>query len=188
MEGIVIIDCIGSEAPLDKLPTKGEIAILDSDNEQVLAFSKLQELAIIKNKINFLDSEIKSLEIKHGIDALRESKAKKAKEYQELLDEIIPTVTFSEDKFLKAAKLKGESYRAGHLKLIRKSRTVRSVIVDKFLKAFPDIEVLKNVVSVQVGKAEDEIGKRKLDDYVEKTTTYSYELQDLSEGLPLAEG
>lgn len=185
MEGCNGSDCeVLRLIDIEKVPDKGEFDMLEKDNKQVLAFTKLQELAIIKNKINFLESEIKSLEIKHGIDALRDAKTKKAKEYQDLLDEIVPTLTFSEDKFLKAAKLKGESYRAGRIKLIRKSRTVRSVIVDKFLKAFPDIEILKNVVSIQVGKAEDEIGKKRLDNFVEKNTTFSYELQDLLENLP----
>ena len=107
-------------------------------------------------------------------------------EYKELLDKIVGQVQFSEDRFLKALKKKGDSYREGPLKLVRYSRTVRSVDTQRFLDSIKDLELqkrlelLSRVCKIEVGKAEIEVGKRQLDPLCNRNVTYSYEVFDLS--------
>lgn len=143
-------------------------------------WTKLQRLAWIKSNIQFLEEEIEVIERTSGIVKLREHIVKYSSEYKKELDALVPTLTFKEDAILKAAKVKGDSYREGNLKLVRKPRTVRSVKIEQFLEAYLDLDILKRVVKIEVGKAEDEVGKRALDQFVEKKTTYIYELQDLN--------
>jgi len=64
----------------------------------------LRDLAAIKSRIEELDREIKETELACGITRLKEQRALKQQDYDTLLAEIVPTFTFTEDRFLKALK------------------------------------------------------------------------------------
>ena len=140
----------------------------------------LQRLAELNAQVEDFNREITEAEAIYGIKLLKEHRDLRMQEYKELLDKIVGQVQFSEDRFLKAIKKKGDSYREGSLKLVRYSRTVRSVDPKRFITSYPDLELLAKVCKVEVGKAEIMIGKRELDPMCDKNVTYSYEVFDLS--------
>jgi len=138
----------------------------------------LRDLAAIKSRIEELDREIKETELACGITRLKEQRALKQQEYDTLLAEIVPTLTFTEDRFLKALKKKGDSYREGALKLIRHPTVRRKILLDKFLDAFPS-DIIRKCCKIELTKADNLVGKDTMEDFVEKETTYSYELVSL---------
>lgn len=113
-----------------------------------------------------------------SIKAMREQRAIKAMEYEQELARIAPGLQYGEDKFLMALKKKGESFREGNVKIIRSSRTTRAVLTEKFAAKFPDL--LAKVCKVELTKADALVGKKTMDDFVEKKTTYSYEVLDMA--------
>lgn len=98
-------------------------------------------------------------------------------EYDSCLERVLKTAVFKEDKFLQAIKRKGDSYREGNLKLIRKPTTRRTVRRDEFVAAYPDIFL--RIGTVPIREAEATIGKGALDAICDRQTAYSYELIDL---------
>ncbi len=141
------------------------------------AMTAMQELASMKRRSAEIDKQIREAEEAYGIRLLREQKAAIDAEFAAKQAEIAPTLTYSEDKFLLAIKRKGDSYREGKLKMIRTSRTTRNVLTEKFAAAFPDL--LKSVCKIELTKADALVGKKTMEQYVEKKMTYSYELVDL---------
>ena len=139
----------------------------------------LQRLAAVKSQIDDFDQQIERDKQIYGIKLLEQSKADRQKEYEDLLDQIVSSVEFSEDRFLKALKKKGDSYREGSLKLIRHSTTRRKVLLDKFLATFP-YDIVKRCCKIELTKADRAVGKDTMDDFVEKETTYDYELLDMT--------
>ena len=140
----------------------------------------LAQLAAIQAQIDEFNNQIEHDKQIYGIKLLEKYRADRQAEYDNLLAEIVPTVTFGEDKFLKALKKKGDSYKEGSLKLIRHSTTRRKVLLDKFLATFP-YEIVKRCCKIELTRADKAIGKDTMDDFVTKETTYSYELLDLTE-------
>lgn len=111
------------------------------------------------------------------IKALREQRAQRSVEYEEELSRIAPSLEYGEDKFLKALKKKGESFREGKIKIMRTSRTVRNVLTEKFAKTFPDL--LPKVCKIELTKADALIGKKTMEQFCEQSTSYRYELVDM---------
>jgi len=156
------------------------IATVKDSNE--IAFPELtplQKLAAIQAQIDDFDKQIEHDKQIYGIKLLEKYRADRQAEYDNLLAEIVPTVTFGEDKFLKALKKKGDSYKEGSLKLIRHSTTRRKVLIDKFLATFP-YEIVKRCCKIELTRADKAIGKDTMDDFVTKETTYDYELLDMT--------
>jgi len=149
-----------------------------SVSEEIPMGSPLQELAAMKRRSSELQAQISEAEEAYGIRLLREQKADVDAEFSARLSEVAPTLSYGEDKFLKALKRKGESYREGSLKIVRTSRTTRTVLAEKFAAAFP--QLLPVVSRIELTKADALVGKKTMEQYVEKKTTYSYEFQDMS--------
>jgi hypothetical protein len=152
-----------------------------STTEEIRMGSPLQELAAMQRRSAEIAQQISEAEEAYGIRLLREQKAEIDAAFSARLGEVAPTLPYGEDRFLKAIKRKGESYREGSLKIIRSSRTTRAVLTEEFAAAFPDL--LKSVCKVELTKADALIGKKTMERYVEKKTTYSYELVDLKEDI-----
>jgi len=139
----------------------------------------LAQLAAIQAQIDEFNNQIEHDKQIYGIKLLEQARDDRQKEYDDLLAKIVPTLEFKEDKFLKALKKKGDSYKEGSLKLIRHSTTRRKVLLDKFLATFP-YEIVKRCCKIELTRADKAIGKDTMDDFVTKETTYSYELLDMT--------
>ena len=139
----------------------------------------LQKLAAVKAQIEDFDAQIEHDKQIYGIKLLEQARADRQKEYDTLIEQIVPTLKFTEDRFLKALKKKGDSYKEGSLKLIRHSTTRRKVLLDKFLATFP-YEIVKRCCKIELTRADKAIGKDTMDDFVEKEVSYSYELLDMT--------
>ena len=139
----------------------------------------LQRLAAVKDQIEDFSRQIEKYKKLYGITRLEAEKANRQKEYDSLLAEIVPTVEFSEDKFLKALKKKGDSYKEGSLKLVRNTTTRRKVLLNKFLATFPR-NIVNQCCKIELGKADKVVGSDTMEDFVEKEISYSYTLLDLS--------
>lgn len=144
---------------------------------ETIVISPIQNLATMHRGLRALDRQIAEAEEAFGIKALREKRASLSVEYEEELSRIAPSLEYGEDKFLKALKKKGESFREGKIKIMRTSRTVRSVLTEKFAKTFPDI--LPKVCKIELTKADALVGKKTMEQFCEKSTTYRYELVDM---------
>jgi hypothetical protein len=144
---------------------------------ETLEVSPVQNLMAMHRGLNTLDSQIAEAEETFGIKAMKDRRSQLALEYSEELDRIAPVLEYSEDKFLKALKKKGESYREGSIKIMRTSRTIRNVLTEKFATAFPDL--LKSVCKIELTKADALVGKKTMDAFVTKETTYRYEVVDM---------
>jgi len=118
-----------------------------------------------------------------NIAALKESLKAWQQEYDAALSRVLETATFSEDKFLRAIKRKGDCYREGNLKLIRTPTVRRTIRRDEFVATYP--EIFNRIGTVPIREAEAEIGKKALDVLCNKQTSYSYEVVDM--GLRSAE-
>lgn len=156
------------------------IATVKDSNE--IAFPELtalQKLAAVKAQIEDFDAQIKHDKQIYGIKLLEQARADRQAEYDALMEQIVPTLEFTEDRFLKALKKKGDSYKEGSLKLIRHSTTRRKVLLDKFLATFP-FEIVKRCCKIELTRADKAIGKDTMDDFVTKETTYDYELLDMT--------
>ena len=138
------------------------------------AMTPIQQLGALQSQIKDFDEQIDAMEQVYGISLLREQRAARQAEYESLKNEIAPGLPYSEDTFLKAINKKGDSYREGGFKMIRTSRTVRNVLTEKFVEAFPDL--LKSVCKIELTKADALVGKTTMERYTERKTTYSYEL------------
>lgn len=142
-----------------------------------LPSSPLQQLAQLQEQIEDLDTQIAEAEETYGIRRLRETREKKQAAFLAELERIVPTLQFSEDRFLKSLKKRGDSFKDGAWKLVRTSRTTRTVLMDKFADAFPDL--LRKVAKIELTKADALVGKKTMESYVDKKISYSYELVDL---------
>ena len=142
-----------------------------------VVISPVQTLAAMHRGIRDLDRQIAEAEEAAGIREMRQQRAEMSCRYEEELSRIAPSLEYSEDKFLKALKKKGESFREGKIKIMRTSRTVRTVLTEKFAATFPDL--LKSCCKVELTKADALVGKKTMDAFVEKTTSYRYELVDM---------
>lgn len=145
---------------------------------EIISVSPIQNLAAMHRGLKALDDQIAEAEATLGLKAMREKRAQMAVEYEAELTRIAPGLPYGEDKFLKALKKKGESYREGNVKIMRSATTRRTVLTDKFAAAFPDL--LPSVCKIELTKADALVGKKTMDAYVEKTTTYRYEVVDMS--------
>ena len=153
-------------------------ATMEQETVIIPELTPLQRLAAVKAQIEDFNKQIEQDKLLYGIKLLEQNRDARQKEYNDLLDQIVPTLEFSEDKFLKALKKKGESYREGSLKLVRNTTTRRKVLLDKFLATFP-YDIVKRCCKIELGKADKAVGSDTMDDFVEKEISYSYELQDL---------
>lgn len=144
---------------------------------ETIVVSPIQNLAAMHRGLRDLDRRIAEAEETSGIKALRKKRASLSVEYEEELSRIAPSLEYGEDKFLKALKKKGESFREGKIKIMRTSRTDRSVLTEKFAKKFPDI--LPKVCKIELTKADALVGKKTMEQFCEKSTTYRYELVDM---------
>lgn len=143
-----------------------------------VTISPIQNLAAMHRSLKALDEQIAEAEATLGLKAMREKRSQMSVEYEDELARIAPSLPYGEDKFLKALKKKGESYREGDVKIMRSATTRRTVLTDKFAEAFPDL--LKSVCKIELTKADALVGKKTMDDFVKKMTTYRYEVVDMS--------
>jgi len=156
------------------------VVTVKMSNEVVLPeLTPLQQLAAIRAQIEDFDKQIEHDKQIYGIKLLEKAREDRQKEYDTLIEQIVPTLEFTEDRFLKALKKKGDSYKEGSLKLIRHSTTRRKVLLDKFLATFP-YEIVKRCCKIELTRADKAIGKDTMDDFVTKETTYDYELLDMT--------
>lgn len=139
----------------------------------------LAQLAAIRAQIEDFDKQIEHDKQIYGIKLLEQARADRQAEYDALMEQIVPTLEFKEDKFLKALKKKGDSYKEGSLKLIRHSTTRRKVLLDKFLATFP-FEIVKRCCKIELTLADRAVGKDTMDEFVDKEVSYSYELLDMT--------
>ncbi len=139
----------------------------------------LAQLAAIQAQIDDFNVQIEHDKQIYGIKLLEQARADRQKEYDNLLAQTVPTLEFTEDRFLKAIKKKGDSYKEGPLKLVRRSTTRRKVLLDKFLDTFP-YDIVKRCCKIELTRADKAIGKDTMDDFVTKETTYDYELLDMT--------
>ena len=156
------------------------VATVKESNE--IAFPELtplQQLAAIRAQIDDFNVQIEHDKQIFGIKLLEKARDDRQKEYDNLLAQTVPTLEFTEDRFLKALKKKGDSYKEGSLKLIRHSTTRRKVLLDKFLATFP-YDIVKRCCKIELTKADKAVGKDSMDQFVTKETTYDYELLDLT--------
>jgi len=154
-------------------------ATMEQETVIIPELTPLQRLAAVKAQIEDFNKQIEQDKLLYGIKLLEQNREARQKEYNDLLDQIVPTLEFSEDKFLKALKKKGESYREGSLKLVRNTTTRRKVLLDKFLATFP-YDIVKRCCKIELGKADKVVGSDTMEDFVEKEISYSYTLLDLS--------
>lgn len=150
-----------------------------SEPVEIPAMTDMQKLAFLKREIALLDVDISAAEEACGVTKMKHLRSEKQQEFSDLLADTSARVEYSEDKFLKALKRKGDSYREGAMKIVRSSRTTRAVLTEKFAAAFPDL--LPKVCKIELTKADALVGKATMDAFVEKKTTYSYEFVDMSE-------
>ena len=156
------------------------VVTVKQSNEVVFhELTPLQQLAAIRAQIEDFDKQIEHDKQIYGIKLLEKDREDRQKEYDTLIEQIVPTLEFTEDRFLKALKKKGDSYKEGSLKLIRHSTTRRKVLLDKFLATFP-YEVVKRCCKIELMRADKAIGMDTMDDFVEKEVSYSYELLDMT--------
>jgi len=155
--------------------------VIASAQEEVILppLTPLAQLAAIQAQIEDFDKQIEHDKQIYGIKLLEQARADRQAEYDALMEQIVPTLEFKEDKFLKALKKKGDSYNEGSLKLIRHSTTRRKVLLDKFLATFP-YEIVKRCCKIELTRADKAIGKDTMDDFVEKEVSYSYELLNMT--------
>jgi hypothetical protein len=133
---------------------------------ETIVVSPIQNLAAMHRGIRSLDAQIAEAEETFGIKAMKQKRAELSVEYEEELSRIAPSLEYGEDKFLKALKKKGESYKEGKVKIMRTSRTTRSVLTEKFVAAFPDL--VKSVCKIELTKADALVGKKTMDEFVER--------------------
>ena len=167
-------------------------------SEEVPAGSALQELAAMKRRSDELEAQITEAEEAYGIRLLREQKAQVDADFSARLAEIGPTLSYGEDKFLKALKKKGESYREGGLRIIRTARTNRIVRAKDFVTAFPglirsrlenpDMTVeaalrllLESGCKIELTKIDGMVGKATVKSYCDEKVSYSYEFLSMPE-------
>ena len=160
-----------SEPEIKNLPTGVDEIVFPQ-------LTPMEQLGALKGQIDDFDAQIRRDKDLYGITLLETEKAKRVTEYEGLLAKIASEVEFTPDKFLEALKKKGDSYIEGRWKLLRQATIRRKVLTDKFLKAFP-ASITNRCVKVELGKADKIVGSETMDQFVEKQTTYSYELQDL---------
>ena len=71
----------------------------------------LAQLAAIQAQIDDFNVQIEHDKQIYGIKLLEQARADRQKEYDNLLAQTVPTLEFTEDRFLKAIKKKGDSYK-----------------------------------------------------------------------------
>ena len=102
-----------------------------------VTISPIQNLAAMHRSLRAQDKQIAQMEIDMGITAMKQRRSEIAAEYEVELARIAPTLEYAEDKFLRAMKKRGESYREGNVKIMRTSRTIRNVLTEKFCGHIP---------------------------------------------------
>lgn len=149
----------------------------------------------MKRRSDELQSQITEAEEAYGITLLRQQKAQLDLDFSALLGEVAPKLTYGEDKFLKAAKKKGESYKEGTIRIIRTSRTNRIVRAKDFVTAFPglirsrlenpDMTVeaalrllIETGCKIELTKIDGMVGKATMKNYCDEKKSYSYEFLD----------
>lgn len=156
-----------------------EAAQAQIETVEIPPMTDMQRLCALRREILTIESGIAAAEAACGINTLRKRLAEKDSEFSVLLAAVSRRVVFSEDKFLKAIKKRGESYREGDGKIIRTSTTRRSIDRARFVAAHKDLALA--ICTIPIKAAEEAIGKRALDAFCEKNTTYSYQFTDMSE-------
>ena len=166
--------------------------MIAEEEEEIQAGSPLQELAAMRRRSDELEAQITEAEEAYGIRLLREQKAQMELDFTTRLAEIGPTLSYGEDKFLKALKKKGESHREGGLRVIRTSRTTRIVRVGEFVRAFPGLIrsrlenqnmtdeaamrlLLESGSKIELTKIDALVGKATVKNYCDEKVSYSYE-------------
>ena len=139
------------------------------------AKGKLQKIANLQKMMEKIDKDITDREQTFGIKDLREERSKLSKEYDKELKAVISAVKFSPDRFLASRGSNADSYREGPTKLIRSSRTVRSIMRGAFVRDHKDLAL--KICTIPVGEAEKALGAELLERYCSRKTTYSYDLE-----------
>jgi len=155
------------------------VVVIDGKSEaiELPPMTEMQKLISMRQEIDGYDKDIAELEISSGIEGIKAKREKVAARYEKQLELVVSTVEFKEDKFLKAQKKKGDSYKEGTWKLIRHSTTRRAVNTAKFIEKYMDIAL--KICTIPVGKAEKILGEETLNPLCDATTTHSYELVNI---------
>ena len=135
--------------------------IASPETIQVSDLTPMQQLLMAQKRISALKAELKEWQASYDSNLL----------------EILRTAEFSEDRFLKATRRNGESYREGDVKLIRSPRTQRTIRRDDFIMNHP--EVFNRIAEIPLQQAEAAIGKDALDSLCDTTISYSYMAIDM---------
>jgi hypothetical protein len=149
----------------------------------------LEDLAILKHMIKSEEYKIEEINInfEESIkDKIKEKNSAQApilnrieqfkKSYDEMFREICDNAKFEKDRFLKAAKIKGDSYKEGRYRIIRHIKTERKLNQAEFKNKYPE-EFIK-IAEVGLTKADSEIGKNRVNQLCTINEKYSFEFYD----------
>lgn len=168
-----------------------QIQIQEPETKEVRVIS-LEEIREIRREIrdNQLVIDNAESEFEKATKKQREAKEKiqnpvydkieelKKKE-KELFEEACNQAVFSEDPFLRSVKVKGDSYKEGPLKIIRHIKDTRTLNQSAFQQQYP--EEFKKIAKVELGKADNEVGKNKVNELCNIARSYTFEFYDSKE-------
>jgi hypothetical protein len=152
----------------------------------------LNELVKIKNQIKCAQSQINIIDFnfKESIKTQQEKRDKDVKVFEDQINvlndlynnmfkEVCNNAKFEEDKFLQAAKIKGDSYKEGRYRIIRHIKTERKLNQAEFKKKY--LEEFMKIAEVGLTKADSEIGKNKVNQLCTINDKYTFKFYDPDE-------
>jgi hypothetical protein len=155
-----------------------EIKVISlSDVADVRRNIKKMESIINIHECNFQEQIKEYVKIRDELQKFAiEEKAKLEEKEKMLMDEIIKSAVFSEDKFLNAAKVKGDSYKDGRYRIIRHIKTERKLNQSAFKQKYP--KAFNKIAEVGLTKADAEIGKNNVNQLCAVNEKYTFEFYD----------
>jgi hypothetical protein len=164
----------------------------ENANIEEIKISSLDTLAKIQEQMKFNQSQINMIDYyfrqsikdkqdKRDMDVkvFEEQNIVLQDQYNSIFKEICDNAKFEEDRFLIAAKIKGDSYKEGRYRIIRRSIDKRTLNQAKFKKLYP--KEFENIAKVELGKADNAIGKDKVTALCTIATNYTFEFYNPDE-------
>lgn len=158
----------------------------ENTNIEEIKISSLDTLAKIQEQIKFNQSQINTIDyyFKQSIKDKQNKRDMDVKvwddqnivlqeQYNSIFKEICDNAKFEEDRFLIAAKIKGDSYKEGRYRIIRHIKTERKLNQNKFKQEYPN-EFMK-IAEVGLTKADSEIGKNRVNQLCAISEKYTFE-------------
>lgn len=155
--------------------------------EDKIEVVSLEELASIRKDINEYKEAMQKAENEFNestkkqrkklddfYDSIREPMEQAEKIYDELFKKACENATFSEDRFLKAVKVKGDSYKEGRYRIIRHSKDIRKLNQEAFKQKYP--KEFNSNAKIGLTDADNAVGKNRVTALCQVNTEYKYEL------------